>query len=148
MELEFRLRYCTVVDFKCIIKREVVIFPSFRKNKETKCISLQISKKEKSRRATISLSKMRRSKIFVRQQNLIRTLEIDYKVFDNSHLKFGKRKKANIKKLHFRRPVDPKTKSFHELNLLLACQNSEYFIIRFYSYYAFSLNQVFDIREV
>ena len=47
MELEFRLRYCTVVDFKCIIKKEVVIFLSFRKNKETKCISLQISKKKK-----------------------------------------------------------------------------------------------------
>ena len=151
MELEFRLRYCTIVDFKCIIKKEVVMFLSFRKNKETKCISLQISKKKKqkkSRRATISLSKMRRSKIFVRQQNLIRTLEIDYKVFDNSHLKFGKRKKINIKRLHFRRPIDRKTKSFHELNLLLAFQNSEYFIIRFCSYYAFSLNQMSDIGEV
>ena len=40
------------------------MFLSFRKNKETKCISEQISKKIK--RATVSLSKMCRSKIFVR----------------------------------------------------------------------------------
>ena len=33
------------IHFKCIIKREVIMFLSFRKNKETKCISVQISKK-------------------------------------------------------------------------------------------------------
>ena len=61
MELEFRLAYCTTVHFKCIIKREVLMFLSFRKNKETKCIPVQISKKFK--RATVSLSKMCRLKI-------------------------------------------------------------------------------------
>ena len=39
------------------------MFLSFRKNKETKCISVQISKKFK--RADVSLSKMCRWKIFV-----------------------------------------------------------------------------------
>ena len=39
------------------------MFLSFRKNKETKCISVQISKKFK--RADVSLSKMYRWKIFV-----------------------------------------------------------------------------------
>ena len=47
MELEFQLEY-TTAHFKCIIKREVVMFFKFRKNKETKCISVQISKKFKS----------------------------------------------------------------------------------------------------
>ena len=50
------------VHFKCIIKKEVVMFLSFRKNKETKYISVQISKKFK--RTTVFLSKMCRSKIF------------------------------------------------------------------------------------
>ena len=45
---------------------------------------LQISKKFK--RAAVSLSKMCRSKIFVTY------------IFDNGHLKFGKREKAKIKK--------------------------------------------------
>ena len=31
-------------------------------------------------------------------QNFLRTLEIQYKIFDNSHLKFRKREKAKIKK--------------------------------------------------
>ena len=43
MEFEFRLEYCSTVHFECIIKNEVVIFLSFRKNKETKCIFVQIS---------------------------------------------------------------------------------------------------------
>ena len=50
----------TTVHFKCIIKSEVAIFLSFRKNKETKCISMEISKKFK--RAVVSLSKACRSK--------------------------------------------------------------------------------------
>ena len=79
------------------------MFLSFRKNKETKCISVQISKKFK--RPAVSLSKMCRLKIFVTYQNFLRTLEIHYKIFGNSHLKFGKREKAKIKKQHVRRPV-------------------------------------------
>ena len=71
------------------------MFLSFRKNKETKCTSVQTSKKFK--KAAVSLSKMCRSKIFVTQQNFLRTLEIHYQVFDNSHLKFGKREKAKKK---------------------------------------------------
>ena len=39
MELEF-----STVDFKCIIKSEVVIFLSFTKNKETKCLSVKLTK--------------------------------------------------------------------------------------------------------
>ena len=31
MELEFKLKQCTKVHFKCIIKREVVMFLLFRK---------------------------------------------------------------------------------------------------------------------
>ena len=58
------------------------MFHSFRKNEETKCISVQISKKFK--RAAVSLSKICRSKIFVAY------------IFDNGHLKFGKRKKSKI----------------------------------------------------
>ena len=73
-------------------KREVVIFLSFRKNKETKQTSVQISNKIK--RVALSLSKMCRSKIFVTQQNFIRTLKYN---FDHGHLKFGKRKKQTLK---------------------------------------------------
>ena len=79
------------------------MFLSFRKNKETKCISVQISKKFK--RATVSLSKMCRSKIFVTQQNFLGTFEIYYKIFDSSHLKFRKRDKAKTKKQRVRQPV-------------------------------------------
>ena len=79
------------------------MFLSFRKNKETKCISVQISKKFK--RPAVSLSKMCRLKIFVTYQNFLRTLDIHYKTFDNSHLKFRKKVKAKIKKQHVRRPV-------------------------------------------
>ena len=79
------------------------MFHSFKKDKETKCISVQISKKFK--RAAVSFSKMCRSKKFVTQQNFLRTLEIHYKISDNSHLKFGKRETAKIKKQHPRRPV-------------------------------------------
>ena len=50
---------------KFIIKSEVVIFLLFRKNKETKCISVEISKNFK--RTVVSLSKVCRSKIFVTQ---------------------------------------------------------------------------------
>ena len=46
-----------------IIKSEVVIFLSFRKNIETKHISVQISKIFK--RAVVSLSKICKSKIIV-----------------------------------------------------------------------------------
>ena len=67
------------------------MFLSFRKNKETKCISLQISKKFK--RAVVSFSKKCRSKIFVTQCNFLRTLEMHYKIFDNSHLELEKREK-------------------------------------------------------
>ena len=74
------------------MKRDVVIFLSFRKIKETKCISKQISKIFK--RAAVSLSKICRSKIFV----TLRTLEIHYKIFDDSNLKFGKREIVKIKK--------------------------------------------------
>ena len=79
------------------------MFHSFKKDKETKCISVQISKKFK--RAAVSFSKMCRSKTFVTQQNFLRTLEIHYKISDNSHLKFGKRETAKIKKQIPRRPV-------------------------------------------
>ena len=72
------------------------MFLSFRKNKETKYISVQISKKFK--RIPVSFLKMCRSKIFVTQQKLLRTLEIHYKIFHNSHLKFGKKEKAKIEK--------------------------------------------------
>ena len=41
------------------------MFLSFRKNKETKCISVQISKKFK--RVAVPMSKMCRSEIFVTQ---------------------------------------------------------------------------------
>ena len=63
MELEFRLAQCKAVHFKCNIRSEVVTFLSFRKNKEIKCISVEISKVFK--RAVVSLSKVCRSKIFV-----------------------------------------------------------------------------------
>ena len=78
------------------------MFLSFRKNKETKRISVQISKTFK--RAVVSLSKMCRSKIFVTQQDFLRTLEIHYKIFDNSHLKFVKQEKTKIKKNMFDGP--------------------------------------------
>ena len=39
------------------------------------------------------------------QQTFLRTLEIHCNIFDNSHLKFGKREKAKIKKQHVSRPV-------------------------------------------
>ena len=60
------------------------MFLSFRKNKETKCISVQISKKFK--RPAVSLSKMCRLKIFVTYQNFLRTLETHYKIFDNKKI--------------------------------------------------------------
>ena len=43
--------------------------------------------------------------MFVSYQNFLRTLELHYKIFDNSHLKFGKREQAKHKKQHVRRPV-------------------------------------------
>ena len=45
-ELQFRLAKCTTAHFKCIIKSETVIFLSFSKNKETRCISQEIKKKK------------------------------------------------------------------------------------------------------
>ena len=39
------------------------------------------------------------------QQNYIRTIEIYYKIFDNSHLEFGKGKKAKIKNSIFDGPL-------------------------------------------
>ena len=50
-------------DFKCIIKSKIVMFLSFRKNKETKRISMQILKNVKG--AVVSLPKICRSKIFL-----------------------------------------------------------------------------------
>ena len=81
-------------NFKCIIKREVVMFLSFSKYKETKYISVQIQ--QKFERHVDSLSKMCKLKIFVTYQNFLRTLETHYKIFDNGHLKFGKRGKTKI----------------------------------------------------
>ena len=69
------------------------MFFSFNKNKGRKCLSMQISKKFK--RAAVSLSKMCRSKIFVVE---LPKNTSNYKIFDNSHLKFGKRENAKIKK--------------------------------------------------
>ena len=63
------------------------MFFSFRINKETKYIFAQIKKKIK--RAEISLSKINSSKKIVTWQKLLRTLKINYKIFDNNHLKFG-----------------------------------------------------------
>ena len=63
MELEFRLAYCKTAHFDCIIKREVVMFLSFRKHKKTKCVSAHISKRFK--RAGVSLTKVVRPKIFM-----------------------------------------------------------------------------------
>ena len=101
----------------CIIESEVVIFLLFRKSKETRCILVEISNNFK--RDVVSLSKVCRSKIFVTQWDFIRTLEIHlkkgwyfHKIFDNSHLKFGKMKKAKIRKQHFRQPVNRKPSFF------------------------------------
>ena len=69
------------------------MFFSFNKNKGRKCLSMQISKKFK--RAAVSLSKMCRSKIFVAE---LPKNTSNYKIFDNSHLEFGKRERAKIKK--------------------------------------------------
>ena len=63
MDVKFRLVEYTIVRIKFIIKNEVVIFLSFGKNKETKCISLEMSKGFK--RAVVFMSKLLRSKIFV-----------------------------------------------------------------------------------
>ena len=79
------------------------MFLSFKKNKETKCISVKISNKLK--RTAVSLPKMCRSKMFVARQNFLKTLEIHYKIFDNSYLKIGKREKAKILKKHVWRPA-------------------------------------------
>ena len=46
MEFMLRLAKCTTVHFKYIIKIEVIIFHSFTKNKETKRMPMQISKKK------------------------------------------------------------------------------------------------------
>ena len=79
------------------------MFLSFRKNTGTKCIFVQILKKFKS--VAVSLPKMCRSEIFVAQQNFLRALKIHHKILDNSHLKFGKRENAKIKKQFVRWPV-------------------------------------------
>ena len=80
------------------MRSEVVIFLSFKKNEETKCISMEISKSLK--KTVVSLSKVCRSKIF-RTTFSIRTLKIHYKkgwsfhkIFDNNHWKFGKNEKG------------------------------------------------------
>ena len=65
---------------------------------------------------------MCRSKIFVTQWKLLRTLEICYKIFDNSHLKFGERGKAKSKSSIFDGPfsqaehVIGKSDSAHIIN--------------------------------
>ena len=97
--------------------RLLYFFHLKKENKETKCISVKISKN--FRRVIVLLSKVCRSKSFVTWQNFIRTLKIHYKkgrffhnIFDNSHLKFGQMKKVKIKKWHFRQPVDRKLNFF------------------------------------
>ena len=72
------------------------MFLSFRKNKETKCISVQISKKFK--RIAVHCQKYVDKKYLWRSRNYWGTLEIHYIIFNNSHLKFGKMEKAKIEK--------------------------------------------------
>ena len=50
MQLKFRLASCTTVHFRFIIKREVLIFLSFRKKTERNAFFMQISKKLKGLR--------------------------------------------------------------------------------------------------
>ena len=64
MELEFKLASCTTLHFKCIIKREVVMFLSFFK-KIKKQNAYPCKFKIKIKGAAVSLSQMCRSKMFV-----------------------------------------------------------------------------------
>ena len=68
------------------------------------------------------------------------TLEIHYKIFDNIHLKFGKKAKVKILKKHFLRPVNHKPNFY--TNWICYLQ------VRFCSYYAFSLSKMSDFCEV
>ena len=77
------------------------MFLSFRKNKETKCISLQISKKFKRPQFLCQNAYI---KNICEVVDFLRTLEIHYKIFDNSHLKFVKQEKTKIKKNMFDGP--------------------------------------------
>ena len=76
MELEFRLAQCKTTHFKCIVKSELVIFLSFRKNKERKLISLDVSKIFK--RAIVSLSKVYRSKIPIINKDVNNIFAVHY----------------------------------------------------------------------
>ena len=62
MEVEFRLVQCTMVNFKLIIKSDIAIFLSFRKNRETKSFR---AKFKNFIGVVVSLSKLCRSKIFL-----------------------------------------------------------------------------------
>ena len=62
---------------------------TLKKIKKQNAYPCKFQKKKKNESATVSLSQMCCSKIFVTKQKLLRTLKIHYKIFDNSHLKFG-----------------------------------------------------------
>ena len=64
MEPKFKLASCKTLHFKCISKREVVMFLSFfKKIKKQNAYPCKFKKKIKG--ATVSLSQMCRAKIFV-----------------------------------------------------------------------------------
>ena len=94
-------------------------------------------KLKKNKRAAVSFSKSCRSEIFVTQKKLLRTLKIQYKIFDNSLQNLGKGKRQKVKNSIFG-------------GLLIVnqpfSQTECYSQIRFCTYYVFSLNQMSDIR--
>ena len=75
----------------------VVIFLSFRKNKETKPISKFQKNLTGPSFQCCRFNSICRSNKFCDVEELHRTFEI-HKVFDNSHLKYEKMKIAKIKK--------------------------------------------------
>ena len=77
------------------------MFHSFRKQRNQMHFSANLKEIQKGH----FLSKMCRSKTSLKQQNVLRTLEIHYKIFDNSHLKIEKKEKTKKKKKHVRRLV-------------------------------------------
>ena len=111
--------------------------------------NISVNKKKKIiKRFSMQISKLKGPSFhcqkFVNQKYLpcSRTFEGHYRrgwffqvIFDNSNLKFGKMKKAKIKKYHFQRPVNRKP------NVFITC--IYHWKIRFCSYYAFSLNQIY-----
>ena len=100
---------------------------------------MQISKRFK--RAVVSLSNMFRSKMFMTQQNLLRTLEIRYKSFNNSHLKF-EGKKEKLKNSIFKGPLIV-NQTFSQTKFDIGKSDFAHVM-----HYAFSLNQISNIREV